>query len=577
MHMDFKDVPDLKWTAFLFFGLMMSASLMAQDSPRKGWVFRSRDILIGAWSPPKTTETEYRSYKEAGFNVVMTPRYESPELALDLSKRFGLLAMVDTYAPNDKPWGGQADAYTPQPVHHPATPSELRWLHDRCKDSRALTGYLLANEVGALPPEAGDTTRWLRDNASFLYPWVCQNVLDANSLVSKGNPIACLRIIPSQAILPAWQQALAFSEALQNLGSACLQSDLIPWSLFDVSTVQSDSLLRFQVYASLAYGAQGLWELSYRGPGGLLNVPESQGPLEDDKGLLPCLTPNWYVAKRTHAMVQAWSRTLVGRRPTQIFHTGSWRPSVASRIDSVIDFNWGESAPTPSIPRDEFKVTWTGTVSSPKSETVTFYTLSDDGVKLNVNHQDIINNWTEHGMMEDTGKVSMEAGVRVPFRLEFFDKVGPALIQLFWSSPSHPEKSIVPSSWFWLENAGTAQGLKATYGSLSGKEEWQPNLAPGAGLLIVDMSEDLMVGILSKTLEPDLAMVVDKRVDSQSDALPPREVEIHFSDQVRSLILFDSFRGQSIRGQDAKFTLKAGDGQLILLRTEGWKDEDSTL
>src|SRR5262245_7606893 len=58
-----------------------------------------------------------------------------------------------------------------------------------------------------------------------------------------------------------------------------------------------------------------------------------------------------------------------------------------SRIDPIISFNWQTTAAGPGVGPDNFSVRWTGQVIPRYSETYTFYTRSDDGVRLWVNGQ----------------------------------------------------------------------------------------------------------------------------------------------------------------------------------------------
>jgi len=53
---------------------------------------------------------------------------------------------------------------------------------------------------------------------------------------------------------------------------------------------------------------------------------------------------------------------------------------------------------------DTFSCRWTGYVKLDNNELYTFYTYSDDGVRLWVNNILIINNWTDHGATENIGK-----------------------------------------------------------------------------------------------------------------------------------------------------------------------------
>jgi hypothetical protein len=75
----------------------------------------------------------------------------------------------------------------------------------------------------------------------------------------------------------------------------------------------------------------------------------------------------------------------------------------------------------------------------------TFYTTSDDGVRLWVNGQLLINNWTEHAPKEDLGRVRLEAGKKYDLKLEYFEKLHGATIALRWSGAS-TAKAIVPQS-----------------------------------------------------------------------------------------------------------------------------------
>ena len=73
-----------------------------------------------------------------------------------------------------------------------------------------------------------------------------------------------------------------------------------------------------------------------------------------------------------------------------------------TRLDPTVNFNWGSGSPDPSMAPDQFSVRWTGSVQPRLSETYTFHTLSDDGVRLWVNRVQVINNWTDHSPAETT-------------------------------------------------------------------------------------------------------------------------------------------------------------------------------
>jgi len=116
-----------------------------------------------------------------------------------------------------------------------------------------------------------------------------------------------------------------------------------------------------------------------------------------------------------------------------------------SRVDPTVNFDWGEGAPAPGIPADGFAVLWTGKVKPQYSQTYTFYTQSDERVRLWVNGKLIIDHWTDHTLTENWGTLSAKSNRSYDLRVEYEEKTGPATMKLFWSSSSTP-KAVIPSS-----------------------------------------------------------------------------------------------------------------------------------
>jgi hypothetical protein len=126
---------------------------------------------------------------------------------------------------------------------------------------------------------------------------------------------------------------------------------------------------------------------------------------------------------------------------------------VLTRIDPTVNLNSTvQATPAPGLPSLRFSVRWTGQIQAQVSETYTFSTLSDDGVRLTINGQRIINDWTEHPPRWDSGSITLTAGQKYSIELDFFQNIGGFVAQLYWSSPSTP-KQLVPMSQFY---SGTA-------------------------------------------------------------------------------------------------------------------------
>jgi hypothetical protein len=119
--------------------------------------------------------------------------------------------------------------------------------------------------------------------------------------------------------------------------------------------------------------------------------------------------------------------------------------ATVSRVDATVNFNWGTGSPAPGIGPDTFSVRWLGQVEAQFSQTYTFYTDSDDGVRLWVNNQPLINNWTDHGLTQDSGTIALQAGQRYNLRMDYYENGRDAVARLLWSSPSTP-KAVIPQS-----------------------------------------------------------------------------------------------------------------------------------
>ncbi|MBO3095605.1 PQQ-dependent sugar dehydrogenase [Cellulomonas dongxiuzhuiae] len=134
-------------------------------------------------------------------------------------------------------------------------------------------------------------------------------------------------------------------------------------------------------------------------------------------------------------------RGLLGR----YFDTADLTGTSVTRVDPTVSFDWAAGSPLAGIAADTFSVRWTGSVVPRYSETYTFSTRSDDGVRLWVDGTLVIDQWTRHAARVDSGTVALRAGQAVPIRLEYFEGQGQASVQLRWSSTSQAAE-VVPAA-----------------------------------------------------------------------------------------------------------------------------------
>jgi len=132
---------------------------------------------------------------------------------------------------------------------------------------------------------------------------------------------------------------------------------------------------------------------------------------------------------------------------------------VLTRVDSTVNFDWGSGSPAPEVGSNDFAVRWTGLVEPLYTGQYTFHTVSDDGVRLWIDNQLIINNWTEHGATENSGTIALTAGKKYAVRMEFYENGGDAVAKLLWSSAVQA-KEVIPTSQLY---PGQGTGLFAQY------------------------------------------------------------------------------------------------------------------
>ena len=128
----------------------------------------------------------------------------------------------------------------------------------------------------------------------------------------------------------------------------------------------------------------------------------------------------------------------------------AWDDLVMVRLDPTVNFTWGDFSPEPGVVNvDNFKVRWTGEVEIPSTGTWTFHTQTDDGVRLWVNDELVLENWTDHGSTHDSGTINLKGGQRYPIVLEWYENGGGAICQLSWEGPTMP-RQIIPSGYLWV-------------------------------------------------------------------------------------------------------------------------------
>ena len=118
---------------------------------------------------------------------------------------------------------------------------------------------------------------------------------------------------------------------------------------------------------------------------------------------------------------------------------------VLTRTDPQINFSWGNGSPDPAVNADKFSARWTGEVEAAFTETYTFYASSDDGSRLWIDGQLLVDQWIDQGTTERSGTIDLVAGNMYSLVMEYYENGGGTAAQLRWSSESTP-KQLIPQA-----------------------------------------------------------------------------------------------------------------------------------
>jgi uncharacterized repeat protein (TIGR03806 family) len=110
---------------------------------------------------------------------------------------------------------------------------------------------------------------------------------------------------------------------------------------------------------------------------------------------------------------------------------------VLVQTNATINFNWGTGGPSPLVGTNNFTVRWTGLVQPQFNETYYFYTTADDGVRLYVNGQLLIDDWVDKtSATTHSNSIALVAQQFYNLELDYYEKTNNSSVSLSWSSPS---------------------------------------------------------------------------------------------------------------------------------------------
>ena len=149
---------------------------------------------------------------------------------------------------------------------------------------------------------------------------------------------------------------------------------------------------------------------------------------------VPLATPATVVAATVPATFQA---------PTGAPLPAAWRGEYFSnsslagtpalyRDDASLAFDWGTGAPAAGLPADAFSARWQRTVAF-SGGNYRFYVQSDDGVRVWIDNQLIIDRWHDASNTTYAAERALTGGNHI-LRVEYYDNWGNARIRFWWEA-----------------------------------------------------------------------------------------------------------------------------------------------
>src|SRR5713226_5301993 len=112
------------------------------------------------------------------------------------------------------------------------------------------------------------------------------------------------------------------------------------------------------------------------------------------------------------------------------------------RTDEQVNFDWGRYKPAPHVGENNFSVRWTGKLTPAESGAYRLGATADDGVRLYLDGQLLIDAWKTNPTKTVTKEVNLEAGRAYDVRMEYYQYNREAIAKFVWSYPHFTERQV---------------------------------------------------------------------------------------------------------------------------------------
>ena len=177
-----------------------------------------------------------------------------------------------------------------------------------------------------------------------------------------------------------------------------------------------------------------------------------------DSGLLPGKTYEYTVRSFNSNNVESKSSTAIKAATfgngsglkAEYYENKDFTLQKLVRTDKLVNFTWGFNSPDTDISGYNYSVRWSGEVQPLYSDKYDFLIKSDGGIRVWVNGEKLIDDWTKHTISEKSASIDLIAGEKYDIKVEYFNDNSTSQVILSWSS-NMQTKEVIPQRQFYLE------------------------------------------------------------------------------------------------------------------------------
>lgn len=136
---------------------------------------------------------------------------------------------------------------------------------------------------------------------------------------------------------------------------------------------------------------------------------------------------------------------------------------VVERIEQKVNYSWSGGASIEKMPKERYSVRWSGVVCPIETAEYEFLAGGDDGYRMYINDELVVNEWNVGGFRTSTIVKTMQAGVKYRVRFEYFQEGGGAAAHFTWKRRNE-EKDL------FIEHLNKADVIVACFGHSSDSE-----------------------------------------------------------------------------------------------------------